>query len=79
VRLAVPDRILPRDPLDVVLNGRHESCDVSAYEASARVACGGEAAGFDTDTLVAMLDQSIPLQKVLELIVSKAKCSQKAA
>ena len=77
--MTVPARILPRDSVEAVLIGLHESHDVSAYEAVERLVQTGEAAGFDTDTLVAMLDQGIPLQKVLELIVSKTKCSQKAA
>lgn len=75
----MPARILPRNPMDAVVIGPHESHDVSACEAAESLVHAVEAAGFDTDTLVAMLDQGIPLQKVLELIVSKAKCSQKAA
>jgi hypothetical protein len=75
----VPARILPRDPVEVVLTGLHESHEVSAYEAVERLVHAAEIAGLDTKALLAMLDQGIALQKLLELIISKGKCSQKAA
>lgn len=75
----MPARILPHNAIEVVLRGLHESHDVSAYEAVERLVRAGEAAGLDPDSLVRMLDQGIALQKLLELIVSKANCSQKAA
>jgi hypothetical protein len=38
-----------------------------------------EDAGVDTQALLRMLDQGIAFQNVLDLIISKAKSSQKAA
>jgi len=75
----VPAGILPPDPVKVVLTGLHEAHEVSAYEAVERLVLAAEAAGLDTDTLLGMLDQGIAFQKVLDLIVSKARYSQKAA
>lgn len=75
----MPAGILPRDPVEAVHIGLHESHDVSAYEAVERLVRAGEAAGFDPDTLLAMLDQGVALQKLFELIVSKTNCSQNAA
>ena len=72
-------RILPRDPVQVVLRGLHESHDVSAYEAVERLLYTAEAVGVDTEALLRMLGQGIAFQNVLDLIVSKAKSSQKAA
>ena len=68
-----------RYPVEAVLNILHEAHDVSAYAAVERLVYAAEAAGFDTDTLLAMFDQDMAFQDVLELIVSKAKYSQKAA
>jgi hypothetical protein len=79
MRLAVLPRILPRDPVEVVLTGLHESHNVSAYEAVERLLYTAEAAGVDPQALLRMLDQGIAFQNVLDLIISKAKSSQKAA
>jgi hypothetical protein len=75
----VSRRTLPREPVENLLTRLHESHDVSAYEAVERLLQAGEAAEFDADTLLAMLDQGVALQKVFDLIVSKANRSQKAA
>jgi hypothetical protein len=79
MRLAVLPRTLPRDPMEVVLRGLHESHDVAAYEAVERLLYTAEDAGVDTQALLRMLDQGIAFQNVLDLIISKAKSSQKAA
>ena len=68
-----------RYPLEAVLTVLHESHDVSAYEAVERLVYAAEAAGFDADGLLVLLDQGIAFQEVLELIVSKAKYSEEAA
>jgi len=75
----VSRRIPPREPVEGLLTSLHESHDVSAYEAVERLLQAGEAAEFDADTLLAMLDQGIALQKLFDLIVSKVNCSQRAA
>lgn len=75
----MPARILHRDPVEVILMGLHESHEVSAYEAVERLVHAAETAGFETKVLLGMLDQGITLQKLIELIISKDKCSQKAA
>lgn len=75
----MPTKVLPGDPLQVVLTQLNESHDVSAYEAVERLVQSAEAAGFDNQTLLRMLDQRTAFQQVLDLIVSKANCSQKAA
>ena len=75
----MPARTQPRYPVDAVLTVLHESHDVSAYEAVERLVYAAEAAGFGADKLLAMLDQGMAFQEVLELIVSKAQYSQKAA
>lgn len=72
-------RTLPRDPMEIVLRGLHESHDVAAYEAVERLLYTAEAAGVDTQALLRMLDQGIAFQNVLDLIISKAKSSQNAA
>lgn len=72
-------RTLPRDPVEIVLTGLHESHDVSAYEAVERLLYTAQAAGVDAQALLRMLDQGIAFQNVLDLIISKAKSSQKAA
>lgn len=66
------EETLLRDTLEVVLARLHESHDVSAYEAVDRLVHAGEEAGLDTDTLLRMLDQGISLQKLFDLIVSRA-------
>ena len=68
---------LPRDPLDVVLTRLHETHDVSAYEAVERLVNAGQAAGWNAETLLRMLDQGIALQTLLELIATSH--GQKAA
>lgn len=73
------ERILPRDTLEAVLTRLQESHDVSAYEAVERLVHVGGVAGFDTDTLLRMLDQGMALQKLLELIVSRAVPISEAA
>jgi hypothetical protein len=70
---------LPREPVEELLTSLHESHDLSAYESVERLLQAGETAEFDADTLLAMLDQGVALQKLFDLIVSKANCSQKAA
>jgi hypothetical protein len=72
-------RALPREPVEDLLTSLHESHDVSAYEAVERLLQAGEAAQFDADTLLAMLNQGVALQKLFDLIVSKANYSQQAA
>lgn len=71
-RLIVSEGILSRDTLEVVLKRLNESHNVSAYEAVDRLVRAGEAAGFDTDSLLRMLDEGIALQKLLDLIVLRA-------
>jgi len=75
----VPARTLPREPVQDILKSLHEAHDLSAYEAVERLVQTGEAAEFDADTLLAMLNRGVALQKLFDLIVSKANCSQKAA
>ena len=75
----MPARTQPRYPVEAVLAVLQESHDVSAYEAVERLVYAAEAAGFDTNRLLAMLDQGMAFEEVLELIVSKAKYSQKTA
>jgi len=75
----VPAGTQPRYPVEAVLTVLHETHDLSAYEAVGRLVYAAEAAGFDPDALLAMIDQGIAFEKVLELIVSKAKSSQEAA
>ncbi len=72
-------RTLPHERVEDILTSLHESHNVSSYEAVERLVQAGEAAEFDADTLLAMLDQGVALQKLFDLIVSKANCSQKAA
>ena len=72
-RLIVPAGNLPRDPLDIVLTRLHESHDLSAYEAVERLVQAGEAAGFDTDALLGMLDRGFDFEKLLELIATKSE------
>jgi hypothetical protein len=68
----VSDGILSCDQLEVVLKRLDESHDLSAYEAVDRLLHVGQATGFDTCTLLRMLDEGIALQTLLDLIVSKA-------
>ena len=68
----MPARLLPHDVLETILTRLHESHDLSAYEAVERLVHAGEAAGFDTDTLLRMLDHGVAFQKLLELIAAKA-------
>lgn len=75
----MPARTLPREPVQDILKSLHEAHDLSAYEAVERLVQTGEAAEFDADTLLAMLNRGVALQKLFDLIVSKANCSQKAA
>ena len=75
----MPAGTQPRYRVEAVLTVLHESHNLSAYEAVERLVYAGEAAGFDTDTLLAMIHQGIAFEEVLELIVSKAKWSQRAA
>ena len=75
----MPTRTLPGDPLEVVLQGLYESQDLSAYEAVERLVRAGEAAGFDANTLLRMLDRGIAFQKLLEMIIAQAECAKKAA
>jgi hypothetical protein len=77
--VTVPAGTQPRYSVEAVLTVLHESHDVSAYEAVERLVYAAEAAGFDPDVLLAMIDQGIAFEKVLETIVSKATCSQKVA
>lgn len=69
---------LTRDPVDIVLTRLHESRELSAYEAVERLVQAGEAAGFDTDTLLAMLDRGIDFKNLLELIARKSEERAKA-
>lgn len=66
------DGILSCDTLEVVLKRLDESHNLSAYEAVDRLVSVGQTAGFDVDTLLRMLDDGIALQKLLDLIVSRA-------
>jgi hypothetical protein len=77
--LAVPRRNLPCEPVEDILTSLHEFHEVCCYEAVERLVLAGAAADFDADTLLAMLQQGVPLQKLLDLIVSKTNSSQKAA
>lgn len=75
----MPAATQPRYPVEAVLTVLHESRNLSAYEAVERLVYAGEAAGFDTETLLAMIHEGIGFEEVLEMIVSKAKHSQRAA
>lgn len=72
-------RTLPREPVEDLLTSLHESHHVAAYEAVEGLLQAGEAADVDADTLLAMLGQGVALQKLFDLIVSKANCARKAA
>jgi len=61
-----------KNTLEVILTRLHEPHELSAYEAVDRLVHAGEAVGMDTDTILRMLDQGMPFQKLLELIVSKS-------
>lgn len=69
----------PRYPIEAVLTVLHETHDLSAYEAVERLVHAAEAAGFNAGAILAMIDQGIAFEEVLEFIVSKATCSQKVA
>ena len=69
----------PRYPIEAVLSVLHETRDLSAYEAAERLVYTAEAAGFNAGAILAMIDQGIAFEKVLEFIVSKASCTQKVA
>lgn len=58
--------------LEVVLSRLSEVHDPSAYEAAERLVHTAEAAGFDIDSLLRMLDQGMTFESLLELIESKA-------
>lgn len=75
----MPAATQPRYAVKSVLSILYESHEVPACESIERPPYTAEAAGSDTEGLLAMLHQGIALPKLLELIVSKAKCSQKAA
>jgi hypothetical protein len=75
----VPAATQPRKPVEAVLTVLHESHDVSAYEAVERLVYAAEAAGFNADALLAMIDRGMALERVLELIASKTRYSQKVA
>ena len=73
-------RNLLRDTRNVVLKRSHQSPDVAVYAALKRLLHGGPAAESDSDTyLLAMLDQGIVIQKLLDQIVFIAQSSQPAA
>jgi hypothetical protein len=57
---------------EVVLSRLREVHDVSVYEAVERLVRTAEAAGFDTNSLLRLLDQGMTFEKLLELIESKA-------
>lgn len=69
----------PRYPVEAVLTVLHETHNLSAYEAVERLVYAAEAAGFNANTILAMIDQGMAFEKVLDLVVSKAECSQKVA
>ncbi|HKH99671.1 MAG TPA: hypothetical protein VJ999_11230 [Candidatus Sulfotelmatobacter sp.] len=65
--------------LEVFLTRLHESHELSVYEAIERLVQAAEAAGFESDALLRMLDQGKTFEELLELIESKMECLQKAA
>ena len=75
----MPLRAQPRYPVEDILTVLHETHDLSAYEAVERLVYSAESAGLNADALLAMINKATPFEKVLDLIVSKAKCSQKVA
>ena len=75
----MPSGIQPRYPVEAVLNVLHESHNVSAYHAVERLVYTAEAVGLNRGALVAMISEGMAFEKVLELIIGKAKCSQKVA
>ena len=75
----MPTGTQPRYPIENVLTVLHESHCVSAYEAVERLVYAADAAGFNGEALLAMIDTGIAFEAVLELIASKAKCLQKVA
>jgi len=56
-----------------------ECHELSVYEAIERLVQAGEAAGFDSDTLLRMLDQGLSFEELLEIIESKMERLQEAA
>ena len=75
----MPAGIQSRYPVEAVLNVLHESHNVSAYHAVERLVYTAEAAGLNPDALLAMINQGIAFEKLLEMIVGKTSCSQKVA
>lgn len=75
----MPAATQPRYPVEAVLTVLHESHDMSAYEAVERLIYAAEAAGFNADALLAMIDRGMALERVLELIASKTRYSEKVA
>lgn len=68
-------RTLTRECVEDLHTGLYESHDGLPYERLERLLPAGEAAEPDADTLLAMLNQGVALQKLFDLIVSKAHCS----
>ena len=68
-----------RYPVEAVLTLLNESHDVSAYEAVERFVYAAEAGGFNVGALLAMIDEGIAFETVLELVVERVNCSQKVA
>ena len=69
----------PHSTLEVFLTRLRECHELSVYEAIERLVQAGEAAGFDSDALLRMLDRGKTFEELLELIESKMERLQKAA
>jgi len=75
----VPAGTQPVNTFEAFLARLHESHEVSVYAAVERLVQAGETVGFDTNTLMRMLDQGMTFEELLQLIESKMECSLNAA
>ena len=64
--------------IETLLTRLHESRTVSVYEAIERLVQAGESVGFDSKTLIRLLDQGKTFEELLELIETKMECLQAA-
>jgi len=74
----MPARTQTVNIFEVFLTRLHEAHELPVYEAIERLVQSAGAAGFDTDTLLRMLDRGMTFEELLELIESKMECSQAA-
>ena len=74
----MPARIQTVNTFEVFLARLNEAHELPVYEAIERLVQSAGSAGFDTDTLLRMLDRGMTLVELLDLIESKMECSQAA-